>query len=90
MEPDRDKLEMKYNQGLTHGLKNIKNNAFTAIYNSLLKDRKNLKKPLFDAFQAGLQDGYHHHGKSHFEEWYREEYLPNRKKNIICPGIDQN
>lgn len=80
MEITRDRLETKYNQGLAHGARNIRNKNFTAEYNRLLKNRKKLIKPLYDAFQAGLQDGYHNHGKSHFKEWYKEEYLPNRNK----------
>lgn len=78
MEITRDRLETKYNQGLGHGSKHVRNKNFGNVYNRLLQDRKKLAKPLYDAFQAGLQDGYHHHGKSHFDEWYRYEYLPNR------------
>lgn len=80
MEFDRDRLEKKYNQGLRHGGNNIHNRRFSNVYERLLRNRKHLPEDLLKAFQAGLQDGYHNHGKSHFDEWFKHEFLPSKKK----------
>lgn len=82
MEFEKEKLEKKYNHGLAHGLKYIrKAQQFQTIYPKLLKEREHLPKDLYDAFQAGLQDGFHNHGQSHFDEWFKYEFLPSKKIN---------